>query len=98
MASSSHVLLFPFEHKDVLGAIHELNVRSKTHSRLRTFLASSSAVVNKQILAAAGPECESTGTFEDIVELAERYDSQQSHNTVAGMVLMTIIQIGQLFM
>lgn len=96
MASPSHVLLFPHEHTDVLGALHYLSVRSKTHSQLRTFLASSSAVIHEQAAAVDGPERASIGPFEDLVELAERHVSRQRHNVVAEMVLLTTIQISQL--
>ena len=96
MASSSHALLFPHEHTDVLGALHDLSVRSKTRPRLRAFLASSSAVVHEQAVAADGSERASIGPFEDLVELAERHVGQQRHNVVVEMVLLTTIQISQL--
>lgn len=96
MASHIHALLFPHEHTDVLGALHDLSVRSKTHPQLRTFLASSSAVVHAQAVAVDGFERASIGPFEDLVELAERHFSQQRHNVVVEMVLLTAIQISQL--
>ena len=96
MASPSHAHLFPHEHTDVLGALHDLSVRSKTRPRLRTFLASSSAVVHEQAVAVDGSERASIGPFEDLVELAERHVSQQRHNVVVEMVLLTTIQISQL--
>ena len=96
MASASHVLLFPHEHTDVLGALHDLNVRSKTRPQLHTFLSSASAVVHEQALGVDGLERASIGPFEDLVELAERYTSQQHYNVVVEMVLLTTIQIGQL--
>jgi hypothetical protein len=97
-ASPSHALLFPHEHTDVLGALHDLNVRSKTRPHLRTFLASSSAVVHEQAVAVDGPERASIGPFEDLVELAQRHVSRQRHNVVVEMVLLTTIQISQLLM
>ena len=96
MASCTHVLLFPHEHTDVLGALHDLSLRSKTRPQLRTFLASSSAAVHEQAIAVDGPECASIGPFEDLVELAERHVSQQRQNVVVEMVLLTTIQISQL--
>lgn len=96
MTSPSHSLLFPHEHADVLGALHDLSVRSKTRLRIRTFLASSSAVVHEQAVAVDRPERASIGPFEDLVELAERHVSQQRHNVVVEMVLLSTIQIGQL--
>ena len=96
MAPASHVFLFPHEHTDVLGALHDLSVRSKTRPQLRTFLASSSAVVHEQALALDGLERASIGPFDDLVELAERYVSRQCHNVVVEMVLLTTIQISQL--
>ena len=96
MASSTHALLFPHEHTDVLGALHNLSVRSKTRPQLRTFLASASAVVHQQAVAVDGPERASIGPFEDLVELAERHVSRQRHNVVVEMVLLTTIQISQL--
>ena len=96
MASPSHALLFAHEHTDVLGALHDLNVRSKTRPQLRTFLASASDVVHKQAVAVEGPERASIGPFENLVELAERHVGQQRHNVVIEMVLLTTIQISQL--
>lgn len=96
IASPSHALLFPHEHTDVLSALHDLSVRSKTRSRLRAFLASSSAVVHEQAVAVDSFERASIGPFENLVELAERHVSQQPHNVVAEMVLLTTIQISQL--
>ena len=98
MAPPSHALLFPYEHTDVLGALHDLSVRSKTRPRLRTFLASSSAVVHEQAGAVDVAERASIGPFEDLVDLAERHVSRQRHNVVAEMVLLTTIQIGQLLL
>ena len=96
MAPSSHALLFPHEHTDVSGALHDLSVRSKTRPQLRTFLAASSAVVHEQAIAVDSSERASIGPFEDLVELAERHVSRQRHNVVAEMVLLTTIQISQL--
>ena len=96
MALRSHVLLFPHEHMDVLGALHNLSVQSKTRPQLRTFLASSSALVHEQVATLDGLERASIGTFEDLVELAERHVSRQLHSVVAEMVLLTTIQISQL--
>ena len=96
MALPSHAILFPHEHTDVLGALHDLSVRSKTRPRLRTFLASSSAVVHEQAVAVDVAERASIGPFEDLVDLAERHVSRQRQNVVAEMVLLTIIQICQL--
>ena len=96
MASPNHALLFPYEHIDLLSALHDLNMRSKTRPQLRTFLASSSAMVREQALAVDGPERASIGSFEDLLELAQRHVSRQRHNVVAEMVLLTIIQISQL--
>lgn len=96
MASPNYVLLFPHEHTDVLGALHDLSVRSKTRLQLRTFLTSSSALVHEQAVAVDGSERASLGPFEDLVELAERHVSRQRHNVVAELVLLTTIQISQL--
>ena len=96
MASLSHVLLFPHEHTNVLGALHDLNVRSKTRPRLRTFLAASSAVVHEQATAVDGAERASIGPFDDLVDLAEQHISRQRHNVVVEMVLLTAIQLSQL--
>ena len=96
MASPSHALLFPYEHTDLLSALHDLGVRSKTRPQLRTFLASSSAVVREQALAVDGLERASIGPFEDLIDLAERHVSRQLHSVVAEMVLLTTIQISQL--
>lgn len=96
MASRKHVLLFPHEHADLLGAVHELNVRAKTRPQLRTLLTAASAVAHEQAVALNGPERASLGEFEDLIELAERHVSQDGPSVVAEMVLFTTIQIGQL--
>ena len=96
MASSTHALLFPHEHTDVSGTLHDLSVRSKTRPWLRNFLASSSAVVEEQAMAVEGPERASIGPFEDLMDLAERHVSRQCQNVAVEMVLLTTIQISQL--
>ena len=96
--SLRHALLFPHEHTDVLSALHDLSVRSKTRPQLRIFLVSSSKVVHEQTVALDGHERASIGPFEDLVELAERHVTQQCHNVVVEMVLLTVIQISQLLL
>lgn len=96
--SLRHALLFPHEHTDVLGTLHDLSVRSKTRPQLRIFLASSSKVVHEQTVALDGRERASIGPFEDLVELAERHVTRQRHNVVVEMVLLTVIQISQLLL
>jgi hypothetical protein len=96
MSPRTHVLLFPHEHEDLLGAVHELSVRSKTRPQLRNFLTSASTVVHEQSIALDGSERASIGPFEDLVELAERHVRQQRRSMVAEMVLLTTIQAGQL--
>ena len=96
MASCNHVLLFPHEHADLLGAIHDLSVRSKTRPQLRTLLTAASAIVHEQAVALDGSERATIGEFEDLVELAERHVRQHRPSVVAEMVLLTTIQIGQL--
>ena len=98
MASRNYVLLFPHEHADLLGAIHDLNVRSKTHPQLHALLTRAAAVVHKQAVALNGPERAGIGSFEDLVELAERHVSQNRSSVVAEMILFTTTQIGQLLM
>lgn len=96
MASPSHVLLFPDEHIDLLGAIHDLSVRARTRPQLRTLLNEASQVVQRETTALSGLERASFGVFEDLVELAEK---QAGHSSVvAEIVLLTTIQIGQLLM
>lgn len=96
--SLHHVFLFPHEHTDVLGALHDLSVRAKTRPQLRIFLASSSKVVHEQTVALDGRERASIGPFDDLVELAERHVSRQRRNVVVEMVLLTVIQISQLLL
>lgn len=96
MASRNHVVLFPHEQTDLLGATHDLNVRSKTRPQLRTFLNAASAVVHEQAVALDGSERASIGEFEDLVELAERHVRRHRSSVVAEIILFTTIQIGQL--
>jgi hypothetical protein len=96
MASNNHILLFPHGHENPLEAIHDLNVRSRTRAQLRNFLATASDVVAKQTSALDGTERATIGEFEDMVELAERYTSQQRPSVILELVLSTTIQIGQL--
>ena len=96
MASRNYVLHFPHEHADLLGAMHDLNVRSKARPQLRTFLTTASAAVHEQAVALDVSERASFGDFEDLVELAERHVRQHRSSVVAEMVLFTTIQMGQL--
>lgn len=96
MAPRNHVLLFPDEHTDLLGAIHYLNVRSKTCHQLRTLFVRASAAVQEQAIALDSIERASIGAFEDLVELAERHVDQHRLSVVAESVLITTIQIAQL--
>ena len=96
MAARNTVLLFPHEHTDLLGAMHELNVRAKTHPWLRNFLTAASAVVHDQVVALDGSERAGIGDFEDLMELAERHMELHRSSVVAELVLLTTIQMGQL--
>jgi len=96
MTARNRVLLFPHEHADLLGAMHELNVRSKTHSRLRNFLTAASAVVHDQFVGLDSSERAGIGDFEDLMELAERHMELHRSGVVAELVLFTTIQTGQL--
>ncbi|GFF26151.1 conidial yellow pigment biosynthesis polyketide synthase [Aspergillus udagawae] len=93
---STHILAFPHEHADLLGAIYDMNVRSKTRSQLRTFLSAASAVVREQVDSLDGPERGRVGSFEDLVDLAEQFAKQQHPSVVAEIVLFTTVQMGQL--
>ncbi|ORY16143.1 polyketide synthase [Clohesyomyces aquaticus] len=96
MASPTHVFLFPHGHSDLLGAIHDLNVRSRTQSQLRTFLSTASTTIREQTSALDGSENAGIGEFENVVELAERYATQQRPSLILEMVLFTTVQIGEL--
>ncbi|KAI9660552.1 MAG: Type I Iterative PKS [Bathelium mastoideum] len=96
MDARNHVLLFPHEHTDLLDAMCNLNVRSKSHTQLHTFLTAASAAVHAQTVALDGRERATIGAFEDLVELAERHVSQDRLSVVADMILVTTIQIGWL--
>ncbi|KFY34489.1 hypothetical protein V494_06724 [Pseudogymnoascus sp. VKM F-4513 (FW-928)] len=63
MASPSHVLLFPHEHIDLLGAIHDLSVRARTRPQLQALLNEASRVVLRETTALTGPERASIGLF-----------------------------------
>ncbi|RHZ45579.1 uncharacterized protein CDV56_100464 [Aspergillus thermomutatus] len=96
MSSSTHILLFPHGNSDLLGAMHDLNVRSKTHAHLRTFLSAAAAVVREQVDSLDGPERARIGSFEDLVDLAEHFVKQRHPSAVAEILLFTTVQIGQL--
>lgn len=91
-ASPIHALLFPHEHTNMLSAMHDSNVRSKTRPRLRTFLASSSTLINEQALGVDRFELPSIRPSDDLVELADRHGRGARYQ----MVLLATIQIGQL--
>jgi hypothetical protein len=78
--------------------MYDMNVRSKTHSQLRTFLSAASAVVREQVDSLDSRERARVGSFEDLVDLAERFVKQEHPSVVAEMVLFTTIQMGQLLM
>ena len=94
MASPNHLLLFPHENTDLLGAIHSLSVRARTHTQLRTLLDQASEIIHREATALTDPERASIGEFEDLVELAERHIGRA--NAVVDILLLTTIQIGQL--
>ncbi|GFF59427.1 conidial yellow pigment biosynthesis polyketide synthase, partial [Aspergillus udagawae] len=94
--SSTHIFAFPHEHTDLLGAMYDMNVRSKTRSQLRTFLSAASAVVREQVNSLDSRERARVGSFEDLVDLAERFAKQEHPSVVAEIVLFTTIQMGQL--
>lgn len=96
--SSTHILAFPHGHADLIGAMYDMNVRSKTRSLLRTFLSAASAVVREQVDTLDAPERARVGPFEDLVDLAERFAKQEHPSVVAEIVLFTTVQIGQLLM
>lgn len=96
--SSTHILVFSHEHGDLLGAMYDLNVRSKSSPRIDTFLSAASAVVRQQIESLASPECARIGSFEDLVDLAEQFVKQDHPSVVGEIVLFTTVQIGQLLM
>ncbi|KAL4899885.1 hypothetical protein BDW74DRAFT_171149 [Aspergillus multicolor] len=90
-----HVLLFPHE-RVTFAAVHDLNVRSKLRRRLQSFLAAASVVVQRQAAALDGLERASIGSFEDLVELAEKHSNHARGSIAADLVLLTTVQIGQL--
>ncbi|KAL3433409.1 hypothetical protein BDV09DRAFT_171921 [Aspergillus tetrazonus] len=90
-----HVLFFPQE-RVTFDAVHDLNVRSKSRRKLQSLLAAASAVVQHQTASLDGLERADIGSFEDLVELAERQTTQTRGSIVADLVLLTTVQIGQL--
>ncbi|KFZ08800.1 hypothetical protein V502_09114 [Pseudogymnoascus sp. VKM F-4520 (FW-2644)] len=92
MASPSHVLLFPHEHIDLLGAIHDLSVRARTRPQLQTLLNEASHVVQREATALTGPERASIDGFEDLVELAERHISHfaEDHSSILSDKLFPV--------
>lgn len=99
MADRNHILLFPHEHTDLLGAMQGLSVHSRTRPKLHDLLTAASTDVNDiATMVLNGPERATIGEFEDLTELAERHVRQQRPSFVAEMVLLTTLQIGQLLM
>ena len=94
MATTNHILLFPHESIDLLSAIHDLHVRSRTRPQLRALLAEATQVVHREAAILNGPDRASIGEFEDLVELAELHAAQPT--VAAGIILLTAIQIGEL--
>jgi hypothetical protein len=91
----NHVLFFPQE-RVTFDAVHDLNVRSKSRRRLQSLLAAASNVVQHWTASLDGLERADIGSFEDLVELAERQTTQTRGSIVADLVLLTTVQIGQL--
>lgn len=96
MAYHNHILLFPHEHEDILEAMHDLSVQSKMRPRLRTFLTEALAVLQGQTLTLDEPERAGIGSFEDLVDLAERHVNQHRSSASVDIVLSTVVQIGKL--
>jgi hypothetical protein len=91
--SPNYVLLFPNENADLLGAVHSLSVRSKTRSKLRTFLTEAAAAIRRHVETLNIDERQRIGEFEDLVELAERHVTQEMPSAIVELVLFTTVQI-----
>ncbi|KFY26331.1 hypothetical protein V491_01342, partial [Pseudogymnoascus sp. VKM F-3775] len=93
MTSPSHILLFPQEHIDLLGAIHDLSVRARTRPQLQTLLDEASQVVLRETTALTGPERASiTGFAEDKSSILsdKRTDKLSSVGFGVGLIAASV--------
>ena len=93
---ASRVLFFSHDQAYLPDIIHELNVRSKSCSKIQTLLKAASTVIQEQTVALNGPERACIGPFEDVVELAEQHFGRGRVDVIVEVVLCITAQIGQL--
>lgn len=96
MPTTQQVLLFGDANVDKLLAIKELFSLSQTRPQLRDFLRAACDAIQCHLSTLVPEERAVFGHFDDLLELAERYESQQNPDEMLGYVILTTIQIGDL--
>ncbi|KAG5958187.1 Type I Iterative PKS [Claviceps cyperi] len=102
MKLAQHILLFHSESADLVQAVHDLVVRSRTNILLHTLLADAAEVIRQELNAAAlyssnGREGYA-GNFEHVLDLAERHADRHCCSHVIEMALLATCQIAELLM
>lgn len=102
MKLEQHILLFHGESADLVQAVHDLVVRSRTDILLHTLLSDAAEVIRQELDAAALYSSDGregyAGSFEDVLDLAERNADRQCRSHVIDMALLATCQIAELLM
>ncbi|KAG6024018.1 Type I Iterative PKS [Claviceps sp. LM458 group G5] len=100
MKLQQHVLLFHGESADLVQAVQDLVVRSRTNTQLHTLLADAADVIRQELDAAALYSSDGregyAGIFEDVLDLAEGSADRQCRSHVIDMALLATCQIAEL--
>ncbi|KAG6068345.1 Type I Iterative PKS [Claviceps aff. humidiphila group G2b] len=99
MELEQHILLFHGESADLVQAVHDLVVRSRTNILLHSLLADAAELIRQELDAAAlyssdGRESYA-GNFEEILDLAERNADRQCRSHVIDIALLATCQIAE---
>ncbi|KAG5936376.1 Type I Iterative PKS [Claviceps pazoutovae] len=100
MKLQQHILLFHGESADLVQAVQDLVVRSRTNIQLHTLLADATEVIRQELDAAALYSSDGregyAGNFEDVLDLTERHADRQCCSHVIEMALLATCQVAEL--
>jgi len=98
MEDQPHLLLFGDQTVETLSSIQNLFCQSRTSTSVSRFLSEATDVIQIQASKLNAAERKRFFGFETILDLAERYESQQDPDDLVATVLMCISQLGELIM
>ncbi len=98
MEIQPHLLLFGDQTVETLSSIQNLIRQSRTSPSILRFLREATDVVQTQASKLDIANQRRFLGFETILDLAERYDEQDTPDDLVATVLMCIAQLGELMM